>query len=142
MTDNVIYFGSEPLELSLIYTTPNTTTLMLQSREGQGHNKDVTADVGQALCQAFVAYDDGDFASAVELLLPIRYKVITIGGSHAQVSLFKCLFYLVGYLVLISFILFFFFFLSDGFIGPINNEVCQIFSASLKTITFQMVIDF
>ncbi|RUS88885.1 hypothetical protein EGW08_003324 [Elysia chlorotica] len=53
-------------------------------KEGQGHNRDVSADVGQALLQAFVAYDDGDFAGTVELLSPVRYQVVTIGGSHAQ----------------------------------------------------------
>ncbi len=38
------------------------------------------------MCEAFIAYDDGDFAKATDLLYPIRYKVVTIGGSNAQVS--------------------------------------------------------
>ena len=33
-----------------------------------------------------MAYNDGDFAAAVDLFAPIRYKVVNIGGSHAQVS--------------------------------------------------------
>lgn len=41
--------------------------------------------VGQHICQAFVAYDDGDYAKAADLLYDIRYEVIKIGGSHAQV---------------------------------------------------------
>ncbi|XP_041361295.1 tetratricopeptide repeat protein 38-like isoform X2 [Gigantopelta aegis] len=53
-------------------------------REGKGTNHDVTRDVGHKLCQSFVAYSDGDFAKAVDLLYPIRYNVIRIGGSHAQ----------------------------------------------------------
>ncbi|BFZ11068.1 hypothetical protein BsWGS_14107 [Bradybaena similaris] len=59
--------------------------------QGQGTNKDVTAEVGETLFKAFVAYNDGDFASAVDFVNPIRYKVHKIGGSHAQrdlVSLF------------------------------------------------------
>ena len=42
-------------------------------------------DVGRPLCKAFVAYKDGDYATAVDLLNPLRYRIITIGGSHAQV---------------------------------------------------------
>ena len=38
-----------------------------------------------ALCEAFVAYDDGDFAKATDILAPLKYKIIDIGGSDAQV---------------------------------------------------------
>ena len=54
-------------------------------REGRGTQHDIFKDVGQQLCEAFVAYNDGDFAKATDLLLPIRYKIVTIGGSNAQV---------------------------------------------------------
>ncbi|GFO33978.1 tetratricopeptide repeat protein 38-like [Plakobranchus ocellatus] len=58
-------------------------------KEGEGTNRDVAADVGEALCKAFIAYNDGDYATAVDLVEPIRSKVITIGGSHAQRDLFN-----------------------------------------------------
>ena len=48
----------------------------------------VTRDVGLPLCEALVAYRDGDYARAVDLLLPIRYGLVTLGGSHAQRDVF------------------------------------------------------
>ncbi|KAK2165466.1 hypothetical protein NP493_1363g00045 [Ridgeia piscesae] len=32
------------------------------------------------------AYSDGEFAKAVDFLNPVRYKVLRIGGSNAQMS--------------------------------------------------------
>ena len=49
----------------------------------------VYRDVGIPLCKAMVAYRKGDYASAVDRLLPIRYDVIRIGGSHAQRDVFQ-----------------------------------------------------
>jgi len=52
-----------------------------------------------AICEAFVAYDDGNYGNAVDLLYPVRYKVWKIGGSNAQVMLLMlypvvvCLYY-------------------------------------------------
>ncbi|XP_013418392.1 tetratricopeptide repeat protein 38 isoform X3 [Lingula anatina] len=57
--------------------------------KGRGHNHEVAAEVGVPLCEAFEAYDNGDFGKAVDLLYPIRYKVIKIGGSHAQRDVFN-----------------------------------------------------
>lgn len=44
-------------------------------------------DVGLPLCQALVEAENGNPDRVVELLLPIRYRVVQIGGSNAQVSL-------------------------------------------------------
>ena len=54
-------------------------------REAEGNNHDVMRDVGQSICKAFIAYNDQDYATAVDLINPVRYDIITIGGSHAQV---------------------------------------------------------
>lgn len=54
---------------------------------GKGDNQRISKEVGVPLCEALVAYDSGDFAKAVSLVNPIRYKILTIGGSHAQVKL-------------------------------------------------------
>lgn len=51
-----------------------------------GINRDITRDVGATICEAFTAYSEGEFAKAVDLLNPVRYKVLRIGGSNAQVS--------------------------------------------------------
>lgn len=48
----------------------------------------MTEKVALTLCEALVAYDDGDYAKAVDLMWPIKYDIITIGGSEAQVCLF------------------------------------------------------
>ena len=48
----------------------------------------VLAAVGLPLCAAILAYRQGDFGTAAELLLSIRYEVYRIGGSHAQRDVF------------------------------------------------------
>jgi len=40
------------------------------------------------LCQAILAQARGDFGAAVETLLPIRYDLACVGGSHAQRDIF------------------------------------------------------
>ncbi|KAK2172387.1 hypothetical protein NP493_966g00006 [Ridgeia piscesae] len=52
-------------------------------------NSDISRDVGVTICEAFAAYSDGEFAKAVDLLNPIRYKVCRIGGSNAQRDIFN-----------------------------------------------------
>lgn len=37
------------------------------------------------MCQAMIEYDQGNYNRAVELLYPLRYRVVDIGGSDAQV---------------------------------------------------------
>ena len=44
----------------------------------------VMRKVGIAVCEALAAYRAGRHARAVDLLLPQRYEVFRIGGSHAQ----------------------------------------------------------
>jgi tetratricopeptide (TPR) repeat protein len=56
--------------------------------ENQGTNRDVTRQVGQAVVRAISAFAEGDFARVIELLLPLRYEIWRIGGSHAQRDLF------------------------------------------------------
>ncbi|XP_066270383.1 tetratricopeptide repeat protein 38-like [Branchiostoma lanceolatum] len=57
--------------------------------EHQGTQSDIAKKFGVAMCEAFLAYDKGDFAKAVDLLAPVRYQVVTIGGSNAQRDLFN-----------------------------------------------------
>jgi tetratricopeptide (TPR) repeat protein len=54
------------------------------ARHGAGDNRDVTVDVGRRLIDGALAFAQGDYARTVEAILPVRYKVIRIGGSHAQ----------------------------------------------------------
>jgi tetratricopeptide (TPR) repeat protein len=53
-------------------------------RDGVGDNRDITVDVGRRLVEAALAFAEGEYRRAIDLILPVRYKVIRIGGSHAQ----------------------------------------------------------
>lgn len=53
-------------------------------REGSGDNVEITAAVGRRLIDGVLAFARGDFARAVDALLPARYEAVRIGGSHAQ----------------------------------------------------------
>lgn len=56
--------------------------------EKQGTNRDITHQVGHAVVRAITAFADGDFARVIDLLMPLRYEIWRIGGSHAQRDLF------------------------------------------------------
>jgi tetratricopeptide (TPR) repeat protein len=54
------------------------------ARHGVGDNREITVDVGRRLIDGVLAFAQGDYARTIEAILPVRYKVIRIGGSHAQ----------------------------------------------------------
>jgi hypothetical protein len=54
------------------------------SLEGDTNYAVTTAKFGLPLCQALLAFKQGRYQDAVTLLLPIRYALYAIGGSHAQ----------------------------------------------------------
>jgi hypothetical protein len=47
-------------------------------------NRVMTGRVGLPVCEALVAYAREDYPAVVELLWPIRRRLHTFGGSHAQ----------------------------------------------------------
>ncbi|MEU7135048.1 tetratricopeptide repeat protein [Streptomyces sp. NPDC046261] len=47
-------------------------------------NVSMTAEVGLPVCRALVAYGRRRYDEAVGLLLPLRHRLHTFGGSHAQ----------------------------------------------------------
>ena len=51
---------------------------------GDGTNAMMTRDVGLPLCRAFHAFGRGDYATAVDLILPVRTIANRFGGSNAQ----------------------------------------------------------
>ncbi|MEU2787936.1 tetratricopeptide repeat protein [Streptomyces sp. NPDC007100] len=54
-------------------------------RAGTGlSNHAMTAAIGLPVCRALIAYGQGRYGQAVDLLAPIRYRLNTFGGSHAQ----------------------------------------------------------
>lgn len=38
------------------------------------------------MCQAVMEYDQGNYKRAFELLYPLRYRIVEVGGSDAQVK--------------------------------------------------------
>lgn len=52
-------------------------------------NARVTDAIGLPVARAMVAYRAGEYDSVVETLLPIRYHLFKLGGSHAQRDLFN-----------------------------------------------------
>jgi hypothetical protein len=56
--------------------------------EAGGTNREITHQVGHDVVRAISAFAEGDHATAVDLLLPCRYDIWRIGGSHAQRDLF------------------------------------------------------
>jgi len=58
---------------------------VLEQRTSEGGtNGRMTWEVGLPLCRALHAFGEGDYATAVELLLPLRLVASRFGGSHAQ----------------------------------------------------------
>ncbi|MFJ2738407.1 tetratricopeptide repeat protein [Streptomyces sp. NPDC087440] len=47
-------------------------------------NHAMTAAVGLPVCEALIAYGTGHDRRAVDLLLPLRHRLASFGGSHAQ----------------------------------------------------------
>ncbi|XP_033940867.1 tetratricopeptide repeat protein 38 [Pseudochaenichthys georgianus] len=45
--------------------------------------------IGVPMCQAMMEYDRGNYNRTVDLLLPIRYRLVNIGGSDAQRDVFN-----------------------------------------------------
>ncbi len=48
----------------------------------------VMRDSGRPLCEAILAYREGDYGRAVDVLFPVRAEIRRLGGSHAQRDVF------------------------------------------------------
>uniref|UniRef100_A0A673UAC6 Tetratricopeptide repeat protein 38 n=1 Tax=Suricata suricatta TaxID=37032 RepID=A0A673UAC6_SURSU len=72
-------------------TTQEILTTLQDASESPGENCQhlLARDVGLPLCQALVEAENGNPDRVVELLLPIRYRIVQIGGSNAQRDVFN-----------------------------------------------------
>ncbi|HLH51714.1 MAG TPA: tetratricopeptide repeat protein [Roseiarcus sp.] len=88
--DHVLVFNDLHIALAVSRAKDSEGTRRLRQsldryeRDGKGDNRDITVDVGRRLVDAALAFAEGDYRCVVDLILPVRYKVIRIGGSHAQ----------------------------------------------------------
>ncbi|KTF72533.1 hypothetical protein cypCar_00046674, partial [Cyprinus carpio] len=55
----------------------------------ENHQLQIAERVGLPMCQALLEYDQGNYSQAVELLKPIKDRVVEIGGSDAQRDVFS-----------------------------------------------------
>jgi len=56
---------------------------------GTGTNAMMSREIGVPACEGFAAFGRGDYAQAIEWLLPLRAKAHRFGGSHAQRDMFS-----------------------------------------------------
>ncbi|XP_036862664.2 tetratricopeptide repeat protein 38 isoform X3 [Manis javanica] len=89
--DHILLFNDMHfLMASLGARDPRTTEELLatlqDASESPGDNCQhlLAQDVGLPLCRALVEAESGNPNRVVELLLPIRYQIVQIGGSRAQ----------------------------------------------------------
>ncbi|XP_036862663.2 tetratricopeptide repeat protein 38 isoform X2 [Manis javanica] len=94
--DHILLFNDMHfLMASLGARDPRTTEELLatlqDASESPGDNCQhlLAQDVGLPLCRALVEAESGNPNRVVELLLPIRYQIVQIGGSRAQRDVFN-----------------------------------------------------
>lgn len=63
------------------------TVFFLHREPGDNQQHQLAGTIGIPMCQAMLEYNQGNYGQTVELLYPLRYRMVDIGGSDAQVSL-------------------------------------------------------
>uniref|UniRef100_A0A8C3A5Y3 Tetratricopeptide repeat protein 38 n=1 Tax=Cyclopterus lumpus TaxID=8103 RepID=A0A8C3A5Y3_CYCLU len=61
----------------------------LAKEPGDNQQHQLARTTGVSMCQALMEYDQGHYDRTVELLYPLRYRVVNIGGSDAQRDVFN-----------------------------------------------------
>lgn len=93
--DHILAFNDVHMLMCTLGAKNQDATLKLMTSlrdyvsDGSGTNCDVTREVGMTLCESLVQADRGIFGNAVEILKPLRYKILKIGGSNAQRDVFN-----------------------------------------------------
>uniref|UniRef100_T1IQF3 Innexin n=1 Tax=Strigamia maritima TaxID=126957 RepID=T1IQF3_STRMM len=62
-----------------------------QSTESSSDQSVLSRNLGLPICDAIVAFNSGDYDKVVDLLYPLKYKIVEIGGSNAQRDIFDLL---------------------------------------------------
>jgi tetratricopeptide (TPR) repeat protein len=60
-----------------------------EAAAARGDNAVITAEIGRPAAAAAQLFSEGAYARVVEMLAPVRSRLIEIGGSHAQRDLFQ-----------------------------------------------------
>ena len=80
------YLGARESKGDIVTTFMESVSSYIAQFKGSAH--DTMEKVGLKLFEAIIAYSEKRFDDAVELLHPLKYNVIMIGGSHAQRDVF------------------------------------------------------
>lgn len=67
------------------FTRVTSSPALLPRTPTEDDQLSLVPSLGLPLLQAFVEFDQGHYDKAMELLYPVRYQVVKIGGSDAQV---------------------------------------------------------
>lgn len=91
--DHVLAFNEMHSMLALAADSHTSAARLIDSLRAfaetpHNHAASVTMSTVIPLCSAVLAFHRGDHAGAVELLEPLRYRMESVGGSHAQRDLF------------------------------------------------------
>lgn len=61
----------------------------LAKEPGENQQHQLAQTLGVPMCQAMSEYDQGNYSRAVDLLYPLRYNIVKMGGSDAQRDVFN-----------------------------------------------------
>ncbi|KAF7224864.1 tetratricopeptide repeat protein 38 [Nothobranchius furzeri] len=61
----------------------------LAKKPGDNEQHQMAENIGIPMCKAMMEYNQGNYNQALELLYPLRYQMVHIGGSDAQRDLFS-----------------------------------------------------
>lgn len=61
----------------------------LAKEPGDNQQHQLAKTLGVPMCQAMMEYDQGNYSQAVDLLHPLRYRIVNAGGSDAQRDVFN-----------------------------------------------------
>ncbi|XP_033004143.1 tetratricopeptide repeat protein 38 isoform X1 [Lacerta agilis] len=93
--DHILVFNDAHILMSSLGAQDHKTTdeLLATLHEviqapDEDHELNLVPKLGLPLLKAFVEFDNGNYDKAVELLYPIRYQIVEIGGSNAQRDIF------------------------------------------------------
>ncbi|KAG8438645.1 hypothetical protein GDO86_005000 [Hymenochirus boettgeri] len=94
--DHVLIFNDlHFLMSSLGANDKEMTNQLMESMEelakspGENYQHSLIGQLGFPLCKALIEFKSGNYDKAVDLMYPIRYKILEIGGSNAQRDLFN-----------------------------------------------------
>ena len=68
----------------MLFLCLTITFLDREPADNQQHQ--LAGALGVPMCQAMMEYNQGNYSRSVELLYPLRYRMVGVGGSDAQVK--------------------------------------------------------